>query len=164
MPPLTLNQAAKEAKKSKAAILEALKSGRLSGAKDELGHWKIEPAELFRCYPQNQSVTSSENRDLPLSQNHPTTDETTLLRQQITLLGQERDRERHQLQSTIEDLRKRLDNESEERRKLTAMITHQSQAKPPENRYTGARMALLVVLLVLVSVGAVLALRLGLVS
>lgn len=164
MPPLTLNQAAKEAKKSKAAILEALKSGRLSGAKNDLGQWQIEPAELFRCYPQNQSSTSNENRSQPPQENHPTITETTALQEQIIWLGQERDRERQQLQATIDDLRKRLDTESEERRKLTAMLTHQNQPEPAENRPTGSRVAWLVILLVLVSVGAVLALRLGLVS
>lgn len=164
MPPLTLNQAAKAAKKSKAALLEAIKKGRLSAHQDEETKiWQIELSELLRVYP-HQSVTSNENRYQPPAENQSTTDETGPLRQQITLLGQERDRERNQLQATIDDLRKRLDTESEERRKLTAMLTHQKQTKPAENRPTSSRMAWLVALLALVSVGAVLALRFGLVG
>lgn len=159
MPALTLNQAAKEAKKSKAAIIEALKTGRLSGVKNDLGQWQIQPVELFRVYPQNQSVTGIENRNRLPAENQPTTDETAILRQQITLIGQEREREREQLQSTINDLRQRLDTESQERRQLTALLTHQNQEKPAENRPTSSRMVWLVVLLVLVSVSAVLALR-----
>jgi hypothetical protein len=43
---------------------------------------------------------------------------------------EERERERKQLQATIDDLRHRLDEESAERRKLTALITHQPEQKP----------------------------------
>jgi len=32
-------------------ILRAIKSGKISGAKDEHGEWHIEPAELHRVYP-----------------------------------------------------------------------------------------------------------------
>lgn len=161
MPPLTLNQAAKAAKKSKAALLDAIKKGRLSARQDEETKvWQIELSELLRVYP-HQSSTSNENQFYHQTENQSTREETTLLRQQITLLGQERDRERSQLQTTIDDLRKRLDTESEERRKLTAMITHQNQGKPEENRPTGSRMVWLVVLLVVISVSAVLALRFG---
>lgn len=164
MPTLSLNEAAKAAKRSKTQILKDLSNGRLSGSKNEVGHWQIEAGELFRVYPQNQAVTSNQNHNDTPAENQPVTTETTALKEQIILLGQERDRERSQLISVIDDLRKRLDKADDERTRLTALLTHQSQTKPPENRSTGARMALLVILLVLVSVGAVLALRLGLVS
>jgi hypothetical protein len=32
-------------------ILRAIKSGKISGAKDEHGEWHIEPVELHRVYP-----------------------------------------------------------------------------------------------------------------
>ena len=72
MRPLTLNQAAKVAHKSKAAILEAIRSGRLSAARDDLNQWQIDPAELFRVYPQDQSQTGDENRDQPPEENRET--------------------------------------------------------------------------------------------
>lgn len=161
MSALTLNQAAKEAKKSKAAIIEALKTGRLSGVKNDLGQWQIEPVELFRVYPQNQSVNSNENRSQPVDQNQSTSYETTYFEQELILVRAERDRERQQLQTTIDDLRHRLDMESEERRKLTAMLTHQNHAEPAGTAVkpaTNRRMTWLVVLLIVVSVGAVLSL------
>ena len=65
MPALTLNQAAKAAKKSKATLLESIKNGRLTAPKDDLGRYKIDPAELFRVYPPNQSETGNENQSRP---------------------------------------------------------------------------------------------------
>ena len=50
-----------------------------------------------------------------------TPDETGVLRAENELLRQQL----NQTQSTVEDLRKRLDAESEERRKLTLMLTDQ---------------------------------------
>jgi len=51
MKPLNLNQAAKTCKKSKAALLKAIHSGRLSAKQNELKVWEIDPYELFRVYP-----------------------------------------------------------------------------------------------------------------
>lgn len=168
MPSFTLNQAAKESGKSKAAIIAALRSGRLSGVKNEIGQWQIEPVELFRVYPVNQSPTTTlpgnENRHLPPEYHQPTTQVTTLLEQQMAQLTIERDRERQQLQSTIDDLRQRLNKADDAVLKLTALLTYQSQPKTPEKAATGSRLTWLVILLALVSVGAVLALRFGLIS
>jgi hypothetical protein len=36
---------------NRTTILRAIKSGKISGAKDEHGEWHIEPAELHRVYP-----------------------------------------------------------------------------------------------------------------
>jgi hypothetical protein len=47
----TLGEAAKATGRSKAAISQALASGRLSASKDDFGRWRIVPAELFRVYP-----------------------------------------------------------------------------------------------------------------
>ena len=49
----TLGAAAKASGKSKATISKAIKSGRLSALKDEMGVYRIEPAELNRVYPFN---------------------------------------------------------------------------------------------------------------
>ena len=47
MQPFTLNQAAKACHKSKSAILEAIRSGRLSAGRDDKNQWQIDPAEPF---------------------------------------------------------------------------------------------------------------------
>src|SRR3954464_6981427 len=47
----TLGQAAKATGLSKMTIQRALKSGRLSGHKDDTGAYQIDPAELHRVFP-----------------------------------------------------------------------------------------------------------------
>ena len=92
--PLTLGQAALQAGRSKPTILKALKTGRLSGAK--VGNeWQIEPAELFRAYPQTTTVNAN---TLPLVNPPENTIEIAVLRakleaaeQQIQDLKEDRD-------------------------------------------------------------------------
>ncbi len=48
---LTLNKAAKMCGKAMSTILEAIRSGRLSAAKNAKGHYSIDPAELSRVFP-----------------------------------------------------------------------------------------------------------------
>lgn len=121
MNPLSLNQAAKEAHKSKAAILEAIRSGRLSAAKDDKNQWAIDPSELFRVYPQTQPETSNENRSQPVLENQSTTD---LLAQILANEKTERDRERKQLQAQIDDLKTDRD---QWRQQATNLLTHQPE-------------------------------------
>ena len=134
MPPFTLNQAAKACNKSKSAILDAIRSGRLSASRDDKNQWQIEPSELFRVYQPTEHLPPEQNRGQPVDlppQNHP----TTLLLEQIE---RERERERKQMQETIDDLRRRLDDEAQERRRLTMLLTHQQPQEsyqpeqPPE--------------------------------
>ena len=133
MQPLTLNQAAKVAHKSKAAILEAIRSGRLSANRNELQQWQIDPAELFRVYPQNQSETSDENRDQPPEENHPTPillEKIASFEERLRVTEVERERERRQLESQIDDLKTDRDHW---RQQATALLIHQqppAEARP----------------------------------
>jgi hypothetical protein len=47
----TLAAAAAATGLNKTSILRAIKSGKVSGTKDEHGQWLVEPAELHRVYP-----------------------------------------------------------------------------------------------------------------
>jgi hypothetical protein len=47
----TLVAAAKATGLNKSTILKAIKGGKITGTKDELGKWHIEPDELHRVYP-----------------------------------------------------------------------------------------------------------------
>src|SRR5258708_27543242 len=49
----TLAAAATAAGLSKTTILKAIKDGRIVGTKDELGEWRVEPAELDLLDPPN---------------------------------------------------------------------------------------------------------------
>jgi uncharacterized protein YlxW (UPF0749 family) len=78
----TLNQAAKEAKKSKATLLDAIRAGRLSAAKDEQGRYQIDPAELFRVYPASVNHNTQTEQDA-------TPQDAALLRLEIESLRKE---------------------------------------------------------------------------
>ena len=130
MPPLTLNQAAREAGKSKATLLAAIRGGRLSAPKDELGRYQIDPAELFRVYLPPAQRPDMETATDPM----PPTTETALLRQKVEFL----ERILQGIENERNDLRRRLDTESEAREnaaaeihRLTLMLTHSPSAGPP---------------------------------
>ena len=48
---LTLAEAAQAAGMNRSTILRAIKSGKISGARDESGAWTVEPVELHRVFP-----------------------------------------------------------------------------------------------------------------
>jgi hypothetical protein len=49
--PYSLQQAAQAAGINRSTVLRAIKAGRISGSKTEMGDWQVEPAELHRVYP-----------------------------------------------------------------------------------------------------------------
>src|SRR3954453_7071487 len=51
MPAFTLGTASQATGCAKSTILRAIKAGRLSAARDDIGQWAIDPAELFRVFP-----------------------------------------------------------------------------------------------------------------
>ena len=131
---LTLGQAAKETGKSKTAIANAIKEGRLSATRLEGGQYRIDPAELFRVYQSidRQSERKGVQSETPADEAGLQC-ETELLRELVEQIKDERD-----------DLRRRLDDAEAERRKeaeareqtaaelrrLTFLITHQQEPKP----------------------------------
>ena len=121
---LTLGQAAKETGYSKTAISRAIKSGRISANRNELGEYQIDPAELFRVYPVTISVDTK-------TEQHTTPKDDSSLHVQIESLREVL----RQIEGERDDLRRRLDEEAAERReaqaKLTALLTYQPKAEPP---------------------------------
>jgi hypothetical protein len=51
MAAFTLGTASQATGCAKSTILRAIKAGRISATRDDLGQWQIEPAELFRVFP-----------------------------------------------------------------------------------------------------------------
>jgi excisionase family DNA binding protein len=136
--PYSLKQAAEATGKSKPTILRAIQSGKISATRDQLTQaWIIEPSELHRIY----QPVSDDDAQQGKPANDATPFETVMLRREISIrdeklnaLQQERDRERQETRETIDDLRRRLDAEAEERRKLTAMLTDQREKPEPRRR------------------------------
>lgn len=124
----TLGEAAKATGKSKPTIQRAITSGKISAVKLDDGSYKIEPAELHRVY----DALPRDGNERGTVKQSVTPDETPVLRQKIEILEAERERERRQFEATVDDLRRRLDAEGEERRKLTALLTDQRPAEAPQ--------------------------------
>jgi len=112
----TLSKAAAATGKNKATIQRAIKSGKISAKKDSSGAYEIDPSELHRVYPAT-AQRNTQHHTSNDTQRPEKSDETMQLK--LDLLKAERERERDQLQATIDDLRNRLDR-SEER--ITALL------------------------------------------
>lgn len=114
----TLGEAAKATGKSKATISKAIKSGRISAAKDEVGTFQIDPSELHRVYPPTVHGEPKET----LSQHQVNTQNDGLVRELqarleaayerlsdkelvISDLREDRDRWRQQATALLEDKR-----------------------------------------------------------
>jgi hypothetical protein len=99
---LSLRQAADMCGKGRSTIHRALKSGKLSGTKDENGEWSIDGAELARVFPWD--APSHDQWD-DTGQDRATPDMSEVLAVKVAMLEQLLERE----QETVADLRKRLD-------------------------------------------------------
>ena len=122
---MNINQAAKVVGVARSTLYRDIQEGKVSVGKDGRGKPYVDVAELERAYGSvtlsdtSETVSSGQTgtpqkdkKDSALQREHD------LLREQIELLRSERD-----------DLRRRLDDETEERRaaqaKLTALLTDQ---------------------------------------
>lgn len=107
----TLSQAAAATGKNKTTIQRSIKSGKISASKNMSGTYEIDPSELHRVFPATHvnGAQHSKSNDTQHTQESAIT-----VHARLELLEAEREREREQMQTTIDDLRKRLDR-SEER-------------------------------------------------
>ena len=86
----TLGQAANATGKSKSTILKAIKNGRISAKKDDLGNWSIDPAELNRVFEVTVlSNTKSNDTEHP-SNTHRTPSEASEIANLKALLEAQR--------------------------------------------------------------------------
>lgn len=98
----SLRQAAEVCGKSRSTIHRALKSGKLSGTRDDNGDWSIDESELARVFPWDR--TEPVQRDT-MEQSRDISDQKGILEVKVEMLEQQLDREKE----TVADLRKRLD-------------------------------------------------------
>lgn len=120
----TLGEAAKATGKAKSTILRAIKNGTVSASKGPKGSYQIDPAELHRVFEPNGARNVLQNATQPLIEQAEHNGGTADLRleharKDLDREKQERERERDQMQTTIDDLRARL-NRSEDR--VTALL------------------------------------------
>lgn len=120
----TLGEAAKAAGKSKTTIKRALDKGRISGKKNEIGEWEIEPVELHRVYPKIEPGTVTAGIPDSTPSNGALQARLDAAEREAALLREQHDRERRQLESTIEDLRADRD---QWRQQATALLPDQRE-------------------------------------
>lgn len=126
----TVLEAANAVGKSKSTILRDIRENRLGATRDgKKSPYKIDPAELYRVYPDapRRAIDAPDGA----SRRTDNAAEIAALKAKLDAAetrAEERERQIHQQDRTIDDLRSRLDTEGEERRKLTAMLTDQRTA------------------------------------
>jgi hypothetical protein len=125
----SLGQAAKETGLDKSTISRAIKSGRLSAHRKEGGGgYEIDPAELFRVFPP-----ASKEQAPPSMPTDASTD-VLLENRELRIKLEAAEARIRDKDEAVHDLRRRLDLEGEERRKLTMMLlAYHPQEQPKEN-------------------------------
>jgi hypothetical protein len=132
MKQLTPAQAGALVGMTKAGILRAIHSGKLSATLNDNKHYQIDPAELFRVY---EPLSTGGNSDDKVDDN-ATSDQSDALREKVAML----ERIVADKDDQIADLRGRLDAEAEERRKLTMMLTTTKVEEKPKPKSFWARL------------------------
>ena len=70
----SLSQAARVARVSKATLHRAVKSGKVSAARQEDGSYRIDPAELARAYSLDLNALASNSGEIPEPSQKPLSD------------------------------------------------------------------------------------------
>lgn len=124
---LSLSQAARESGTSKPTLSRWIAKGKVSAERQQDGSYLIDPSELDRIKDMMKNGNGSGNPNMKQSE---TPQETSALRREVELLRERLDDK----DGVINDLRRRLDDETEERRaaqaKLTALLTDQRATAP----------------------------------
>lgn len=140
MADLSLSQAARLTGRSKSTIGRAIKSGSLSATRNQDGTFGINPAELLRAFPRDEPEPGPQRpagRSLERAGTVLEVDEIRDLRDRLAKAQQQAiaaEAKAEERAETIADLRARLDQEGEERRKLTAVLTDQKTRATNQGR------------------------------
>jgi hypothetical protein len=120
--------------KAKSTISRDIKAGKISATRNPDGSVSIDPAELHGVYPATSAATPATGvGDGYWNDSQPRGNGagTALERENAMLLERLADKDRRlaDKDDVIEDLRRRLDAEAEERRKLTMVLTDRRPRK-----------------------------------
>lgn len=145
MTKLSLNQAAKHAGVAKKTLLERLHNQdlnkKLSGEKNERGHWQIDVSELDRVFGKPDKEPLQETVSPPLSKTTKTSPNSDLQIEVATLREQLRsaDTEKSYLAQQIEDLKERAERAERKEDEARALLTAAAHTAPKSfwSRITG---------------------------
>jgi hypothetical protein len=128
---MTIKQAGEATGKSKATILRAIQSSKISATKDEAtGAWMIDPAELHRVFrpAANDAAEAVQSEVGPVAAVRL---ELAMMQQRLEELRQERERERADKDAVIADLREDRDRWRAQAEKLLLTDQRGKQEPPP---------------------------------
>jgi hypothetical protein len=135
---LNLTEAARAIGRNRTTVFRAIKTGKISAIRDEAtGEWLIEPAELFRIYTVAPDAMETTTKDMARNGDSADYGNGAILRNSDS--GDRSNDEAGELRElrarldaaalriaekddTIADLRRRLDQEAEERRQAQARV------------------------------------------
>lgn len=123
---LSLSKAAKETGKSKSVISNAIKSGRMSANKNDLGHYSIDPVELFRVFPQNDK-NPSKNDEKERNSTAEKNGQNPLKIKELELELKYKDKEINQLANLL--AKSEQSEKDWKEQATTLLLTHQPQKK-----------------------------------
>lgn len=121
----TLGTAAKATGKTKTAIAESIKKGRISATKDDFGRYQIDPSELHRVYPPLSEADRHEDQQDGRDKTQELTIKIKVLEAQIQAIAELK----AQIVAERDDLRTDRDHWREEATQVRRILTDQS-AKP----------------------------------
>lgn len=155
----TLGTASKATGKSKSTLSRDIKNGKISAVRQDDGSYRIDPAELHRVYPP-VSFGVAGNGSIERSATGFDTHGNPTFQREAEVLREVHDRERRQLERTIDDLRADRDHW---RQQATALLTDQRPAARTSGNGWRYWLAGVVLALALLGLAGVLLLRPGLV-
>jgi hypothetical protein len=100
---------------NRSTVLRAIKSGRISGQRDDAGVWTVEPAELHRIFPP----APAEAAPKAVQQDAQADALVALLREQLSEMRSDRDAWREQAQRLISALPKPASEPAEAKKPRT---------------------------------------------
>ena len=116
---LTVKKAAELVGRTKSALNQKIKNGKLSATRDSNGYWQIDPSELERVFGK---LTSNNQKELSTSNRVEHDSSDSLLLEQLKSQLEQQARE-------IEEWKRRYDKADQERKeateKVTALLTDQ---------------------------------------
>ena len=121
-----LGEATKITGKAKNTIIKAINNGKLSAQKNNAGHFRLEPSELFRVFPPKTEKNIQENSSDHIEMNTNNTNEQALLIEQL-----KQEIEHHK--NDVYEWKERYKNAEEERKetqqRLNNLLTDQRPSK-----------------------------------
>lgn len=124
----TLGTAAKATGKTKTAIAESIKKGRISAIKDDFGRYQIDPSELHRVYPPLSEADRQEDSQDGRDKTQELTTKIKVLEVQIQAIAELK----AQITAERDDLRADRDHWREEATQVRRILTDQSAKPAPE--------------------------------